>query len=88
MGTNEDVSREEKVATHGGGLSWTSLSSVRKQQGHLLRPRRVLERAQDPGECVEIVEGIRGLKSFEQVKALTIRPMKSPEAGGQLHQLS
>lgn len=22
MGTNEDVSREEKVATHGGGLSW------------------------------------------------------------------
>lgn len=88
MGTNEDVSGEEKVATHGGGLSWTSLSSAKKERGHLLRPKRVLERARDPGECVEIAEGIRGFKSFEQVKALTIGPMKSPEAGGQLHQLS
>lgn len=88
MGTNENVSREEEVVTHGGSLSWTSLSSAKKQQYYLLRPKRVLERAQDPGECVETVEGIRGFKSFEQVKALPMRPMKSPEAGGQLHQLS
>lgn len=70
------------------GLAGTSLSSVKKQRGYLLRPKRVLERAQDPGECVEIVEGIRGFKSLEQVKALPMRTVKSPAAGGQLHQLS
>lgn len=70
------------------GLAGTSLSSVKKQRGYLLKPKRVLERAQDPGECVEIVEGIRGFKSLEQVKALPMRPVKSPEAGGQMHQLS
>lgn len=88
MGTNEDVSREEKVATHGGGLSWDLFVLSEDTAGYLLRPKRVLERAQDPGECVEIVEGIRGFKSLEQVKALPMRPVKSPEAGGQLHQLS
>lgn len=85
MGTNEDVSREEKVATHGGGLSW-DLFVLSEETARLSAETQ--EGSQDPGECVEIVEGIRGFKSLEQVKALPVRPVKSPEAGGQLHQLS